>query len=218
MYNDDLPTKAVQPTARQLLRSTLIALASAIVILVTLVLPGEYGIDPTGVGRVLGLTEMGEIKTQLSREAEADRRRGRKNVAPPGSDQGSSLFGRVFAAFFVAPAAAQVAQAAPTERSDEVTITLKPGQGAEIKLVMKKGAKAQFTWTVANGVVNYDLHGDGGGRSISYKKGRGVPKHEGTLTAAFDGNHGWFWRNRTRQNVTVILRVKGAYAEIKRLV
>jgi hypothetical protein len=75
MYNEDMPTRAELPTSRQLIRSTLIALTAAIVILVTAVLPGEYGIDPTGIGRLLGLAEMGEIKVQLAEEAEADRQR-----------------------------------------------------------------------------------------------------------------------------------------------
>ena len=56
----------------RLLRSTLIALAVAALLLTTVVLPAEYGIDPTGVGRVLGLTRMGEIKTRLAKEAAAD--------------------------------------------------------------------------------------------------------------------------------------------------
>jgi hypothetical protein len=60
------------PSPRKLLRSTLIALAVALLLLVTAVLPAEYGIDPTGVGRVLGLTRMGEIKTRLAKEAAAD--------------------------------------------------------------------------------------------------------------------------------------------------
>ncbi|WP_241427577.1 HupE/UreJ family protein [Fertoeibacter niger] len=41
-----------------------------------------------------------------------------------------------------------------------------------------------------------DTHGDGSGNSISYEKGRAVPADAGELTAAFTGNHGWFWRNR----------------------
>ncbi len=61
MYNADLPTRAELPTTKQLVRSTLIAVGAAIVILVTAVLPAEYAIDPTGVGRVFGLTQMGEI-------------------------------------------------------------------------------------------------------------------------------------------------------------
>lgn len=55
-----------------LLRATLLALAVAGLLLITIVLPAEYGIDPTGVGRVIGLTKMGEIKTRLAKEAAAD--------------------------------------------------------------------------------------------------------------------------------------------------
>ena len=72
MYNSDPPTRAELPTSRQLLRSTVIAVIVAAVLLALVVLPAEYGIDPTGVGRLLNLTEMGEIKQQLAEEAEAD--------------------------------------------------------------------------------------------------------------------------------------------------
>ncbi|MBW4653336.1 MAG: hypothetical protein KME20_09940 [Kaiparowitsia implicata GSE-PSE-MK54-09C] len=37
-----------------------------------MVLPSEYGIDPTGFGRLTGLTTMGQIKMQLALEAAAD--------------------------------------------------------------------------------------------------------------------------------------------------
>jgi hypothetical protein len=66
------PPELGAPSARRLLRSTLIAAVAAFVLLITVVLPAEYGIDPTGVGRVLGLTQMGEIKARLAREAAAD--------------------------------------------------------------------------------------------------------------------------------------------------
>lgn len=63
----------VQPvSSRKLLRSTLVALLMAALLLLPVVLPAEYGIDPTGVGRKLGLTQMGEIETRLAREAAAD--------------------------------------------------------------------------------------------------------------------------------------------------
>lgn len=66
--------------------------------------------------------------------------------------------------------------------------------------------------------MNFDTHGDGGGKSVSYEKGRGVASDEGTLEAAFTGNHGWFWRNRTDGDVTLTLRTSGNYADIQRLV
>lgn len=66
------PPSPELPSARALARSTAIAVVAAAVLLLTVVLPAEYGIDPTGVGRVLGLTQMGEIKTRLAREAAED--------------------------------------------------------------------------------------------------------------------------------------------------
>ena len=75
MFNSEKPTPEELPSTAQLLRSTVIALIAAIVILVTMVLPAEYAIDPTGAGRVLGLTEMGEIKNSLEKEAKEDRRK-----------------------------------------------------------------------------------------------------------------------------------------------
>lgn len=221
MYNEDIPTRAELPTTRQLIRSSIIAIVSAIAILATVILPAEYAIDPTGIGGALGLGEMGEIKKQLEQEAEADRLRDLQNQSPsqpaikPNPDQQSSLFNAIVSALFIKSAAAQTTE---TLWKDEISITLTPGQGAEVKLVMKKGANAQFMWNVEGGKANFDLHGDGGGKSISYEKGRGVPGDEGTLEASFDGNHGWFWRNRGKEDITIILKVKGDYSEMKRVV
>jgi hypothetical protein len=214
VYNSDTPTRAELPTSAQLLKSTIIAIVAAIAILVAIVLPSEYGIDPTGVGRALGLTEMGEIKTQLAEEAEQDRIRDLQNAAPAepaAPQQGSSLLDRIYAEFLVGSAQAQ------EMRSDEMSVTLAPGEGTEIKLMMLKGARVNFSWDSDSAPVNFDLHGDGGGENISYEKGRGVAEGEGVLEAAFDGNHGWFWRNRTDAPVTVTLKTNGAYSDIKRM-
>jgi hypothetical protein len=210
MHNAQRPTLDDLPTARQLWRSTAIAAGVAAVILATVVWPSEYGIDPTGIGGILGLTEMGEIKTQLSEEAEADRLLMKGAVEPQ-----SSLAPNVLDVIFGAIIGAAHAEEAPVWR-DEITFPLDPGQGIEIKLVMGEGAVAPFAWTVEGGAVNFDMHGDGSGREISYEKGRAVPKATGDLTAAFPGNHGWFWRNRGNAPVTITLRVMGDYTEIKR--
>jgi hypothetical protein len=65
-------TTSPAPSAGALVRSTLLALAVAGVLLVTCVLPAEYGVDLTGAGRVLGLTQMGEVKQALAEEAAAN--------------------------------------------------------------------------------------------------------------------------------------------------
>jgi hypothetical protein len=213
MYNTDMPTRAELPSSQQLLRSTLIALASAAAILVTVVLPSEYNVDPTGAGRVLGLTQMGEIKAQLAKEAEEDRKNTDGAVAPL-PEQQSSILGNILSGLFISQAHAEEVAGA---RKDEMTVSLTPGQGTEIKLKMLKGEKVNFSWVVKGGVVNFDLHGDGGGQEISYEKGRGQPEAKGVLEAAFDGNHGWFWRNRGDADVNLTLKTEGAYSDIKQM-
>ncbi len=206
MYNAQKPNLDDLPSRAKLFRSTLIAAGAAAVILVTVVWPAEYGVDPTGVGGVLGLTEMGQIKTQLHEEAEADR------LMLEGAPQSSlGLIDRLFAGL-VGAAHAQTA----IVWKDEVTFDLAPSEGIEIKLVMEAGAKADFNWQVTGGMVNYDLHGDGTGNQISYEKGRGADAQSGVLTAEFTGNHGWFWRNRGTAPVSITLQVAGDYSAIKR--
>jgi hypothetical protein len=114
-----------------------------------------------------------------------------------------------------AAVAEAVAPAAAANWRDEVSYTLNPGEGIEVKLAMEAGQTARFAWTANGSVVNFDLHGDGGGQKISYEQGRAVPDHAGELVAAFTGNHGWFWRNRTEAPVTVTLRTGGDYAELR---
>jgi hypothetical protein len=209
MYNTNAPSRAELPTTRQLLRSTLIAAVSAVVLLYTVVLPAEYGVDPTGIGKTLGLTEMGEIKTRLVKEAAEDAA-ATPNAPPAAANPAVSSATN-------APTALAAPVANGPNWRDEMSFTLTPGQGTEIKLKMKEGEKALYAWSVQGGVVNFDTHGDGAGRSISYEKGRGVASDDGELIAAFTGNHGWFWRNRGQADVTVVLKTGGDYSDMKRV-
>jgi hypothetical protein len=157
---------------------------------------------------VLGLTGMGEIKTRLAQEA-AEEAAASRTAAPAAAPAAQAAEARAAEA----PASPPV----PSAWRDEMSFALAPGQGTEIKLRMNEGDKALYAWTVQGGVVNYDTHGDGSGRSISYVKGRGVPADEGELVAAFTGHHGWFWRNRGQAGVTVVLRTGGTYSDIRRV-
>jgi hypothetical protein len=221
MYNTDIPTRAELPSTAQLIKSTILALIAAVVILVTVVLPAEHAIDPTGVGRMLKLTQMGEIRGQLAAEAASDRLKDQQQApatAPSGEKRSDLLDG--IAGLIITPASAQdrivVAQAAT--KKDELTITLKPTEGVEYKMTMVKGAKVNFTWKVQGGSVNYDMHGTPWTKiETSYKKGREVAEDAGVLEAKFDGSHGWFWRNRGTQPVTIALKVEGAYSELKKM-
>lgn len=199
------------PSSRTLLRSTFIALAVATALLVTVVLPAEYAIDPTGIGRALGLTQMGEIKVSLAEEAAAAE-----------AAEAALLEGGVTTPVVADSTQATMAAAdstAPSSRSDVTTITLQPNEGKEVKLEMVEGASVTYEWSVEGGVVNYDTHGDpyDAPREFyhGYGKGTAVPGQEGELIAAFDGLHGWFWRNRTGATVTVTLRTEGAYQGVR---
>lgn len=211
MFNSQRPRTEDLPTSRQLVRATLIAAAAAGAILVAVVLPAEHAVDPTGIGRVLGLTQMGEIKTQLAAEAERD-------AAIDKAATAASANATVQAA---AAGAVPKAAAAPAVagRNDTTSVTLAPGEGAEIKVTAVKGAQIGFSWSVAGGRVNYDTHADAPGIDYhGYGKGKDSTGEQGTLTAAFDGKHGWFWRNRGTAPVTVTLKTQGQYSEVKRLV
>ena len=215
----DLPAGGAYelPSSRRLLRSTAIAVATAAALLVTVVLPAEYGVDPTGIGRVLGLTRMGEIKMALAKEAEAAAAADSTNAATPTTPAAAS------------PAAPSPSVVTPTSaasapdsaaKSDETRITLRPGEGKEVKLVMRRGARATYAWSVDSGGVNFLTHGDTANAPANsyhtYARGTGARSDEGTIVAAFDGMHGWFWRNRTGAAVTVTLRTQGDYHEIKK--
>jgi len=210
MYNANKPTDADLPSTRKLLKSTGIAVAVATGLLVTVVLPAEYGVDPTRVGSLFGLTEMGRIKVSLAAEAQAE------DVAEATA---AATGGSLPVATTAAPTPAGAALATPAAlRSDRTVLTLAPDQGAEIKLVMQAGATARFTWTSSGGRINYDTHADRPGTAYhGYNKGS-AERVEDELTAAFTGSHGWFWRNRTGQPVTITLVTEGAYSEIKRVV
>lgn len=203
MYNANKPDASELPSSAKLVKSTGIAAVIATALLVTVVLPAEYGVDPTRVGSLLGLTEMGRIKMQLAAEAEAE-------------EAGLATSASAPAAVTTTPA--EAASTPTGQRTDETVITLAPDQGAEIKLVMEEGARVDFTWTSSGGAINYDTHADRPGTPYhGYGKGS-EQRVEGELVAAFTGSHGWFWRNRTGEPVTITLRTEGAYSEVKRVV
>lgn len=207
MYNSDTPLQAELPSSQKLIKSTILAAISAVVLLFTVVLPAEYGIDPTGVGKLLRLTEMGQVKQQLADEAAAD-------AAGLVATETSDIDNMTEQTINTTPTDTTVADG---QWRDEIPFTLTPGEGIEIKMKMSEGDKANYSWAVTGGEVNFDTHGDALGKAISYEKGRGVASDEGVLEAAFTGNHGWFWRNRGDSDVQVVLRTRGDYSTIKKM-
>ena len=161
MYNTNIPIDRELPSSKKLLKSTVLAAATAAVLLVTVVMPAEYGIDPTGIGKIIGLTSMGKIKMELAEESARQK-----------------------------PATEVLEQAAPPS------------------IAVQRGGKVQF-----------DNHGDSAQANVNYHGyGKGTKANdEGVIEAAFNGQHGWYWKNRGSESLTITLQTTGAYTEIKHL-
>lgn len=203
------------PSTSRLLRATFIATAVAAVLLITTVLPAEYGVDPTGIGRTLGLTKLAEtpvdsdpvaIATVTSINSDANQALAEKAKAAFGENNGQTL-----------DAAATSLTTGPI-RTDTLTVTLAPGKGAEVKAHLKQGAGAVYRWK-ATGEVAVDMHGerpDVKGSWTSYSVEAAQSEAEGTFIAPFDGTHGWYWQNRGTAPVDVSVEVIGFQADLYR--
>ena len=209
MYNAEIPKDIELPSSKKLIKSTAIAAVSAVVVLVTCVMPAEYAIDPTGMGKVLGLTKMGEIKQSLAEESE----NGINASQVVNSVEQTSV------ETSTQTAADNAQMIMPAINKESISIELKPGQATEVKLTMPQSASVNFDWKAVGGGLNYDTHGDPvnapKGFYHGYGKGKNETTQQGVLKAAFDGKHGWFWRNRTENPVTVTLLVEGQFSEMK---
>ncbi len=220
MFNTPLPTVNELPSTRRLLRSTVIAILVAAGLLVTVVMPSEYAIDPTGVGRTLGLTQMGELKLILAQEALAEATAPQATASAPTATSAPVPAQQVAQVQPIEkPVTKPVTAPAPALKTNQMSVTLKPGEGTEIKLEMLKGKTVSYEWTATGGLVNYDTHGEPyngeKGYFHSYNKGKQVKSNKGEFTALFDGTHGWFWRNRSNKDVTISLNTTGDYLSVK---
>jgi hypothetical protein len=213
MHNSKNPAPDQLPTTAKLIKSTLIAVVAATAILVTVVLPAEYGIDPTGVGRLVGLQQMGEIKTSLAKEAAAEKAAALAALSDPQEETPAS------SGTPQTPEPVAEPQQAPGTLTHETIFTLAPDASTEIKLEMTKGNTVEFAWSTDGEEAVFDLHADSKALSInyhSYTKGSDS-RDEGVLEAAFDGFHGWYWKNRTDAPLTITLQTSGQYQSLKRM-
>lgn len=212
MYNAEIPKDIELPSSKKLIKSTAIAAVSAVVVLVTCVMPAEYAIDPTGIGKVLGLTKMGEIKQSLAQESVNGLN---AELAVNSVEQSSARTSTQMAT------EENLQITMPAINKESIVLELKSGQATEVKLTMPQSASVNFAWRATGGGLNYDMHGDAvnapKGFYHGYRKGKNETAQQGILKAAFDGKHGWFWRNRTENTVILILNVEGQFSEMKKV-
>lgn len=184
---------AIHATTPQLLKATAVALVAAGALMVSAVLPAEYGIDPTGIGKALGLTALHSPVAAAPAET--------MPAAPATTPEQS------------------VIQQATPFRTGEMNLTLQPNEGAEIKAQMKAGESFVFSWVSAGGPVNFDMHGEkpnDGNNFTTYWKDRAKSEGHGSFTAPFDGSQGWYWKNKGTDPVTITVKVSGYFEKLYR--
>jgi hypothetical protein len=189
------------PSSSTLFMATGVALVVAIILLMIIVLPAEYGTDPTGLGTRMGLTAMSSPEDD-------------------GQQIDQVALNPAEAATATAPIAVldAVWKKDTPFRTDEMSLTLRPNEGGEIKALMQPGDRLVFSWVAEGGAVNFDMHGEelGAGKDefTSYWKGRNEENGNGAFQAPFAGTHGWYWRNRGSTAVTVRVRTSGYYERL----
>ena len=173
---------------RQLLFATAAALLAAVVLLLTVVLPAEYGRDPTGIGALLGLAKLSESAVAVDSE--------------PGTAQ---------------PPVEPLRTVSGSYTAIERELTLGSRQGIEFKARMRAGDAMLFNWTAEGGPVHFDMHGEPAGATgdefTSFRRGKHQPSGNGLFTAPFDGTHGWYWKNMNPHAVSIRVRISGHYSE-----
>lgn len=209
-------TPPPSPPGRGALKGLVIALVVAAVLFVTVVMPAEFGRDPTRIGRLLGLDAMragagvasgtGDGKVRLTeviegneRVFEADPGDGREPVPLPN------------------PAVSQLEETPP--RTETLTVQLGADEKTEIKAVLPKAKMIVYSWQVEGGQVYVDFHGHdpslGDKFWVRYSEQDGVSGASGSLVAPFSGEHGWYWLNVTDGPITIKLTVTGYFTAMK---
>lgn len=102
-------------------------------------------------------------------------------------------------------------------KSETHEIELPGDARVEYKVFMSQGNSIVFNWRVEGEDVYYDFHAhdDAFGEEFytRYDDGRATAR-SGTIVAAYDGQHGWYWQNLEPDDVTLTLEVAGFYDEI----
>lgn len=201
------PFESNPPSARSILLSVLAAVLGAAVVLVTIILPAEYNIDPTRIGGVLGLTAMNEPAKTVQLTDVVGGNEKLREVAIPDFGKPVPL-----------PNPAVFQKQVATAKAEEKTVTLKPGEQTEVKVLLKTSQVLTFSWQAEGGIVYTDFHGHEPNTNndfwVRYEEQQSGTEGSGSLVAPFEGEHGWFWLNLSEQPVTIKLSLNGYYDKL----
>ena len=179
----------IHVSTRQLAFALVLAIGVALVVLVAAVLPVEYGVDPLGVGRALGLVRDAAATTE--------------EPAPT-----------LEAAMIPAAAGPSMQYGAPY-RVDRVKFQLGPYEFLEYKYHLAQGATMVFSWRATAPLI-HDFHGapDGKGAEAEVSIDKQTrSRASGALTAPFQGMHGWYWENPGGSPITIELTSAGFFTQ-----
>lgn len=181
-------------SVRRLTRLTALAFAAASVVLIVVVLPAEYGLDPTGFGRATGLHGLHAARHEAPRMA----REGASTHYYPATYRSDSI---------------EIPLAAGDDCKRRCEL--------EYKVRMKVGDSIVYSWSV-DGIADpqefyFDFHGEtpaGPGvptaRVVEYRQSTGTNSN-GVLIAEIPGVHGWYFQNQSLAPVVVRLALSGFY-------
>lgn len=205
-------------SGKDLARGSLLALVIAGLVLLLAILPAEYGIDPTGVGKALGLNKLHSTASDPATTAPII-----KNTPPSSPTNAPNSPPSPGASTVAAPGEVRAQTIAAKQitpmRHDVQEITLQPGKGVEVKTHLAKGASLMYSWKTKQGaLINHDFHGEPVNAKEdefeSFIEEKNVNHSNGVLIAPFTGVHGWYWENNTAAPVTVVLHASGFYSDI----
>jgi hypothetical protein len=170
-------------------------------LLFAFVLPAYYGIDPTGWGEKLGITN---ARTQT----------GAVNVENKTQPPLQTAAQMVIAGNPAPLATAPQADDPLAERQDTVELVIPPKQSLDYRLAMERDYELDYHWTANGKAVSTELRGepkDGKTPSLTFSTLKNSTTGKGFFIIPFNGKFGWHWQNKTNQPVTIRLHTKGTY-------
>lgn len=200
------PFEATPPTAKRLALSIGGAILGAALLLILIVLPAEYGVDPTGLGGRMGLTAINQPARTLQIQDVIGGNANYREVKIPDPGQPTPL-----------PNPAVVQLKTTDASTKTVTVELGVDQETEIKAVMDAAQVILYSWK-SDGDVYTDFHGhepNAGQEFVRYEEQQSGHEGKGSLVAPFTGEHGWFWLNISDKPVTITLTMTGYYSDIR---
>lgn len=105
-------------------------------------------------------------------------------------------------------------------KRESLTIDLALDGAVEYKALMNQGDTLVYAWQARGGDVYYDFHAHPPDANpdffTRYKEGEGQAD-QGTVLAAYAGQHGWYWLNISNGPVSIELEVAGFYDELVKI-